>query len=58
MNRCKKEAARLTARFPNAISPEHILLSSWACDMDGKPHVNPGLGVVFEYESQQKFLKT
>lgn len=56
MDRCKKEVATIATRHPDLISVDDIKFSSWAFDMDGKPHVSAGNGVIFEHQSQEKFF--
>lgn len=56
LDRCRKDSADLVRRFPRAVKMENIRLSTWAGDMDGKPHIQPSHGVIFEHESQTKFF--
>ncbi len=56
MDRCKKEVATIAARHPDAVRVDDVKFSSWAFDMDGKPHIHPGNGAIFEHQSQQKFF--
>lgn len=58
MDRCKKDVAEIAAQNPDLISVDDIKFSSWAFDMDGKPHVQPGNGTIFEFQSQQKFFQS
>lgn len=51
MDRCRKEVAKLGLQ-------DRAKFSSWAFDMDGKPHVQPGNGAIFEFQSQQKFFES
>lgn len=54
-DRCKREVAKLSDRYAE-IEADDMLLTSWAEDMDGKPHVKPGHGLIFEFQSQRKFF--
>lgn len=56
MDRCKKEVSAVATKYPNLIEVDDIKFTSWSFDMDGKPHVKAGNGVIFEYQSQQKFF--
>lgn len=58
MDRCRKEMAKLSSRFPGTVDVDDVRFSSWAGDMDGKPHINPGHGLIFEHRSQMKFFET
>ncbi len=54
--RCRKHMAGLAARYEE-IEVDDIKATTWGCDMDGKPHVTSGDGVIFEYASQQSFFE-
>ncbi|OFW79779.1 MAG: hypothetical protein A3D15_05350 [Alphaproteobacteria bacterium RIFCSPHIGHO2_02_FULL_40_34] len=56
MDRVRAETSAIVARHPQMVDVDDIRLTSWAFDMDGKPHVMPGQGVIFEHQSQQKFF--
>ena len=56
MKRCKWDTASLVTRFPGIITMKNVELRSWAADMDGKPHVKSGHGLIFEHKVQNEFF--
>lgn len=56
MDRCKKEVATMATKYPDLIEVDNVKFTSWSFDMDGKPHVKAGNGVIFERQSQLKFF--
>jgi hypothetical protein len=56
MDHFKKATAKIAVKHSDVVSVNDAKCSSWAFDMDGKPHVHAGNGMIFEYQSQEKFF--